>query len=187
MWPKSICRAVHQGMVFAIFPEQSVSLGDTQSIGVKSAPQTTTITILWLSPKSVKQRRNPQSGPPPVYQNLSTCHDWPVKKVMFDFPIRLKGTRNALPVIRESLGAWNKDIGAASQALDLLQSCFRSVCLLVPTSSLAFARFAFGAHAVDLWQVQRRLQYTRQKKACTSIVTGCRCGTDIFLFFFSFF
>ena len=38
MWPKRIC-AVHQGMVFAIFPEQSVSLGNTQSIWVKPAPQ----------------------------------------------------------------------------------------------------------------------------------------------------
>ena len=39
MWPKWI-GAVHQGMVFAIFPEQSASLGDTQSIWVKPAPQT---------------------------------------------------------------------------------------------------------------------------------------------------
>ena len=37
------------------------------------------VTKLWLSP-SVKQRQNPFSGPPPVYQDLSTCHDWPVKK-----------------------------------------------------------------------------------------------------------
>ena len=87
---------------------------------------------------------------PTLYQNLSTRHDWPVQKVMFDFPSRLQGTQNALPIICESVGAQNKYIGAASQALDLLKSCFRSVCLLVPTSSLAFPRFAFGAHAVDL-------------------------------------
>ena len=29
---------------------------------------------------SVKQRRNPCSGPSPVYQDLSTYHDWPVTK-----------------------------------------------------------------------------------------------------------
>ena len=29
---------------------------------------------------SVKQHRNPCSGPSPVYQDLSTYHDWPVTK-----------------------------------------------------------------------------------------------------------
>lgn len=29
---------------------------------------------------SVTQRRNPCSGPSPVYQDLSTYHDWPVTK-----------------------------------------------------------------------------------------------------------
>ena len=28
----------------------------------------------------VKQRRNPCSGPPGMYRDLSTRHDWPVKK-----------------------------------------------------------------------------------------------------------
>jgi len=27
----------------------------------------------------------------PVYQNLSTHHDWPVKKAIVNLPIRLKG------------------------------------------------------------------------------------------------
>ena len=35
-------------------------------------------TKLRLSP-SAKQRQNPCSGPPPVYKDLSTRHDWPVK------------------------------------------------------------------------------------------------------------
>ena len=26
-----------------------------------------------------------------MYQDLSTCHDWPVKKAIVDLPIRLKG------------------------------------------------------------------------------------------------
>ena len=30
-------------------------------------------------------------GPPPVYQDLSTRHDWPVKKAIVDLPIRMKG------------------------------------------------------------------------------------------------
>ena len=34
---------------------------------------------LWLTP-SAKQRRNPCSGLPAVYPDLSTGHDWPVKK-----------------------------------------------------------------------------------------------------------
>ena len=34
---------------------------------------------LWLTP-SAKQRRNPCSGLPAVYADLSTHHDWPVKK-----------------------------------------------------------------------------------------------------------
>ena len=45
---------------------------------------------LWLSP-SAKQRRNPCSRSPPVYQDLSTWHDWPVKNAIVDLPIRLKG------------------------------------------------------------------------------------------------
>ena len=46
-------------------------------------------TKLWLSP-SAKQRRNPCSGPPTVYQDLSTHHDWPVKIGIVDLPIRSK-------------------------------------------------------------------------------------------------
>ena len=55
-------------------------------------------TKLWLSP-SVKERQNPWSGPPPVYKDLSTRHDWRVKKAIVDLLIRLNGSRNALPII----------------------------------------------------------------------------------------
>ena len=34
---------------------------------------------LWFC-LSAKQRWHPCSGPPPVYHDLSMCHDWPVKK-----------------------------------------------------------------------------------------------------------
>ena len=38
----------------------------------------------------MKQGRNPCSEPPPVYQDLLTCHDWPVKKAIVDLPIKMK-------------------------------------------------------------------------------------------------
>ena len=58
---------------------------------------------LWLTP-SAKQRRNPSSGLPAVYPDLSTRHDWSVKKglcfVCRDRQSCGRGIRNALPVIR---------------------------------------------------------------------------------------
>ena len=45
------------------------------------APQTKP--NLWLS-LSVKQHWNPCSRSPPVYQDLSMCHDWPVKKAIIN-------------------------------------------------------------------------------------------------------
>ena len=74
-------------------------------------------TNIWLSP-SAKQRRNPCSGSPPVYQDLSTRHDWPVKKDMLDLPIRMK--ENSKRIFGDSLSpleAQNKYLGAASQTL----------------------------------------------------------------------
>ena len=47
-------------------------------------------TKLWLRP-SVKQRRNPCSRSPAVYQDLSTCHDWPVKKSHCRFANQVEG------------------------------------------------------------------------------------------------
>ena len=55
-------------------------------------------TKLWLSP-SAKQHQNPCSEPPTVYQDLSMCHDWLVKKAIVNLPINMKETRNVLPVI----------------------------------------------------------------------------------------
>ena len=58
---------------------------------------------LCLNP-SAKQRRNPCSGLPAVYPDLSTHHDWPVKKglcfVCRDRQSGWRGIWNALPVIR---------------------------------------------------------------------------------------
>ena len=67
---------------------------------------------------SAKQHRNPFSRLPPLYQDLSMRHDWPVKKAIVDLPIRLKGKfkthfrYNSL----SPLGVQNKDIGAALQS-----------------------------------------------------------------------
>ena len=49
----------------------------------------------WFS-QSAKQCQNPCSGPPPVYQDLSTCHDWPVNKAIVNLPIRLKGNSKCI-------------------------------------------------------------------------------------------
>ena len=71
----------------------------------------------WLSPSS-KGRRNPCSGPSPVYQDLSTRYDWPVEKATVHLPIRLKG--NSKRISGNSLSpleAQNKDMGTASQTL----------------------------------------------------------------------
>ena len=41
---------------------------------------------LWLTP-SAKQHRNPCSGIPAVYPDLSTRHDWPLKKAVVLFVV----------------------------------------------------------------------------------------------------
>ena len=53
-------------------------------------PQMELIMNFWLSP-SAKKRQNPCSQPPPVFQDLSTHHDWHVKKAIVNLPVRLKG------------------------------------------------------------------------------------------------
>ena len=72
-----------------------------------------------LSP-STKHGRNPCSAPPPppVYQDLRTRHDWPLKKAIVDLPIGLKGNSkrtsgNSLSL----LGSQKTDLGATSQTL----------------------------------------------------------------------
>ena len=45
-----------------------------------------------------------------MYQDLSRHHDWPIKKVIVDLPIRLKGNLSLL-------GAQNEDISATLQML----------------------------------------------------------------------
>ena len=67
---------------------------------------------------SAKQRQNHCSGPPPVYQDLSTRPDWPVKKAIVDLPIRLKGnSKRTSGNSLSPLEAHNKDLGTASQTL----------------------------------------------------------------------
>ena len=70
-------------------------------------------TKLWLSPFA-KQCQNPCSRYPPVYQDLSTFHDWPVKKDLINLPIREKENQNALLII-DSFRAQNKDLSVSLQ------------------------------------------------------------------------
>ena len=65
-----------------------------------------------------KQHQKPCSGPPPVYQDLSNRHYWPVQNAVVNFPIRLKGNlKHISGNLLSLLGAQNKYIGSASQAL----------------------------------------------------------------------
>ena len=51
-----------------------------------------------------------------MYQDLSTRHDWPVKKAIVDLPIRMKGSsKRTSGNTLSPLGAQNRDMGAASQ------------------------------------------------------------------------
>ena len=85
--------------------------------GTTGVARATDETKLWLS-LSAKQGRNPCSGPPLVYQDLSTCHDWPVEKAIVSIPVSMKGnwkrtSSNSL----SPLGVQNKEIGAALRTL----------------------------------------------------------------------
>ena len=48
---------------------------------------------------SAKQRQNSCSGPPPVYQDLSTCHNWHVENPLVICQSQWKQIQNALLVI----------------------------------------------------------------------------------------
>ena len=70
-----------------------------------------------LSP-SVKWHQNLCSSPPPVQQDLSTHHDWPVKNAIVDLSIWLKGNLKSISGnLLSLLAAQNKDISAASETL----------------------------------------------------------------------
>ena len=53
-----------------------------------------------------------------MYQDLSTRHDWTVKKAIVHLPIRLKGNLKRISgKLLSPLAAQNKDIGATLQTL----------------------------------------------------------------------
>ena len=62
---------------------------------INLAPQTE---INFYLSRSAKQCWNPYSGPLPVYQDLSMRHDWPLKRVIINLPIRSK-RNSTLPAI----------------------------------------------------------------------------------------
>ena len=48
-----------------------------------------------------------------MYQDLSTCHDWPIKNVIADLPIKMKGNSKRSSCNSLSpLGVQNKDLVA---------------------------------------------------------------------------
>ena len=74
-------------------------------------------TQLWLS-SSTKQQRNPCSGSPPVYLNVSTRHNWTVKNAMVDLPMKLnENSKRSSGNSLSWLGAQDKDISTALQTL----------------------------------------------------------------------
>ena len=81
--------------------------------GDRKVDCTTYETKLWLSPFT-KQCQNPCSRYPPVYQDMSTFHDWPVKKDLIDLPIRVKENQNAFPII-DPFRYLNKDLSISLQ------------------------------------------------------------------------
>ena len=74
-------------------------------------------------------------------QDLSTCHDWPVKKPLSIYqsgltanPKRMSGNSST------PLGAQNKDIGAASSSLEKVLSVQRQTLKTVRRYSYGFSR-----------------------------------------------
>ena len=80
------------------------------------------------------------SGPPSLFQALSTHHDQHVKKAIIKLPIRLKGN------LKCNGGSQNKDLGTALQALLTgVRLCPRHrlalifpACTCIPCDGLAF-------------------------------------------------
>ena len=53
-----------------------------------------------------------------MYQDLTTHHDWPIKKAIVDLPIRLKGNwKPTSSNLLSLLGAQSKDLSTASLML----------------------------------------------------------------------
>ena len=82
-----------------------------------------------------------------MHQNLSARHDWPVKKAVVDWPIRMKGnTKRTSGNWLSPLGAQNKNHSAASQTL-LTEVKFRLRCRLDTECNHALIK----RHALTRW------------------------------------
>ena len=82
-----------------------------------------------------------------MYQDLSTCHDWPVKKAIVDLPIRLKGNlKCTFSNLLSLLGARNKDISAASDIANLGKIY---ITLLTVTYNLTYIAGSFVGEGVS--------------------------------------
>ena len=80
-------------------------------------------TKLWLSP-SAKQLRNSCSGLPPVHHDLSTRHDWPVKKAIVRLPISMKGNSKRTSGNSSSVSWGPKTWMVGSKTSLASKSCF---------------------------------------------------------------
>ena len=94
--PQSDCLEFYDWVQLSLHHRQNVTL-------VKSVYETAPKSLFWA---------------PHVYQDLSTRHDWPVKKAIVNLPIRMKGnSKRTSGNSLNPLGAQNKDLAAASQTL----------------------------------------------------------------------
>ena len=83
----------------------------------------------WLS-LSAKKRQNPCSGLPPVYQDLSTCHDWPVKKAIVNLPVRLKENLNSFAIYHYSVVVIVGDDFLKTLTVKILKQVFKYSCII---------------------------------------------------------
>ena len=101
--PQSDCLEFFDWVQLSLHHEQNLTL-------VKFVYETAPKSLFWA---------------PPVYQDLNTPHDWPVKKAIVNLPIRMKGnSKRTSGNSLNPLGAQNKDLGTASQTL-LIEVKFR--------------------------------------------------------------
>ena len=106
---------------------------------------------LWLIP-SAKQRRG-LFWVPPVYPDLSTCHDWPVKNAIVPLPIRMNGnSKRTSGNSLNPLEAQNKDLGTASRTI-LTEGKLRLPRRLIALKLQQNRRSCRATKSAKKWQV----------------------------------
>ena len=111
--------SIYYGIIYTRLTWPEVAHGavtkSSSLVFIKPAPETDQ--YFWLS-LTVKQHWNPCSGSTPVYQDLSTRHNWSIIKAIVDLPIRLQtNLKHTSGNLLRQLGARNKDVVAVLQTL----------------------------------------------------------------------